>query len=132
MTTEDRRGLGESLEKISDIVHQKSRLSILAALNASGTSDFKSLKQITALTDGNLSRHLEVLENAGLVTIAKGFVGKRPKTSVTITDEGLRAFEYEVAIMSTLVKDVRETNRKATLKTPSPAVPADKPLNASG
>jgi len=132
MTIEDSRGSGESLERISDIVHQKNRLSILAALNASGTSDFKSLKQTTALTDGNLSRHLEVLENAGLVTISKAFVGKRPKTSVTITDQGLRAFLDEVAIMQRLVEDVREATRKATRKTRSKAVLADKPLNPYG
>ena len=132
MTIENSRGSGESLERISDIVHQKNRLSILAALNASGTSDFKSLKQITALTDGNLSRHLEVLENAGLVTISKAFVGRRPKTSVTITDQGLRAFLDEVAIMQRLVEDVREANRKATLKTRSQTILPDKPLNASG
>ena len=130
MTMEGSRGAGESLEKISDIVHQKSRLSILAALNASGTSDFKSLKQVTALTDGNLSRHLEVLQNAGLVTIGKGFVGKRPKTSITITDEGLRAFEDEVAIMEKLLEDVREANRKArSLKTPNQVILPDQPLN---
>ncbi len=132
MTIENSRGSGESLERISDIVHQKNRLSILAALNASGTSDFKSLKQITALTDGNLSRHLEVLENAGLVTISKAFVGRRPKTSVTITDQGLRAFLDEVAIMQRLVEDVREATRKTTRKTRSQAVLPDKPLNASG
>ena len=132
MTIEDSRGSGESLERISDIVHQKNRLSILAALNASGTADFKSLKQTTALTDGNLSRHLEVLENASLVTISKAFVGRRPKTSVTITDQGLRAFLDEVAIMQRLVEDVREANRKATLKTRSQTILPDKPLNASG
>ncbi len=132
MTIENSRGSGESLERISDIVHQKNRLSILAALNASGTSDFKSLKQITALTDGNLSRHLEVLENAGLVTISKAFVGRRPKTSVTITDQGLRAFLDEVAIMQRLVEDVREATRQTTRKTRSQAVLPDKPLNASG
>ncbi|MDA8081058.1 MAG: transcriptional regulator [Actinomycetota bacterium] len=125
MTTEKQKETAEPLERISDIVHQKSRLTILAALNESGASDFKSLKQITALTDGNLSRHLEVLEKAGLVTISKGFVGKRPRTSVTLTHRGLRAFEDEVAIMKEFLKDVQEAQQKrTTLGNPEPGYSA--------
>ena len=125
MTTEKQKETVEPLERISDIVHQKSRLTILAALNESGTSDFKSLKQITALTDGNLSRHLEVLEKAGLVAISKAFVGKRPRTSVTLTHRGLRAFEDEVAIMQEFLKDVQAAQQKhATLGNPEPGYSA--------
>ncbi len=125
MTTDNPRGPGEPLERISDIVHQKSRLTILAALNELGTSDFKSLKQITALTDGNLSRHLEVLEKAGLVVISKGFVGKRPRTQVILTDEGLRAFEDEVAIMKEFLKDVQAAQQShETSPNPEPGYSA--------
>lgn len=112
MTTENARNPGGSLERISDIVHQKSRLAILATLNESGTFGFNSLKEVTKLTDGNLSRHLEVLEKAGLVTITKTFVGKRPRTTITLTDEGLRSLKDEVAIMQEFLEGVQAAQNK--------------------
>ena len=112
MTIENVRNPSGPLERISDIVHQKSRLAILAALNESGTFGFKSLKQVTKLTDGNLSRHLEVLEKAGLVTITKTFVGKRPRTSIVLTNEGLRSLEDEVAIMQEFLEGVQAAQHK--------------------
>ena len=112
MTIENAKNPSEPLERISDIVHQKSRLAILATLNESGTYGFNSLKQVTKLTDGNLSRHLEVLEKAGLVTITKTFVGKRPRTTLTLTDEGLRSLENEVAIMQEFLEGVQAAQHK--------------------
>jgi len=112
MTTENARNPSGPLERISDIVHQKSRLAILATLNESGTFGFNSLKEVTKLTDGNLSRHLEVLEKAGLVTITKTFVGKRPRTSITLTNEGLRSLKDEVAIMQEFLEGVQAAQNK--------------------
>jgi DNA-binding HxlR family transcriptional regulator len=125
MTTQNARNSSEPLERISDIVHQKSRLAILATLNESGTFGFNSLKQVTKLTDGNLSRHLEVLEKAGLVTITKTFVGKRPRTTITLTDEGLRSLKDEVAIMQEFLESVQAAQHKhATSQNPQPGYSA--------
>ena len=69
-----------SLEKL---FHEPNRLAIVSALCGADNDglSFKSLKEDCSLTDGNLSRHLKTLEEAGAVRIEKSFVGSRPRTS---------------------------------------------------
>ncbi len=99
----------------SEVVHQRSRLAILTVLYEIPEADFGELRRITGLSDGNLSRHLTVLEEAALVDIRKGFVGRRPRTWVRLTDAGIAAYEHEVHILRTLVASadaVREASRR--------------------
>ena len=79
-----------------DVVHQRNRLAILSVARESSRVEFSFLKENLGLTQGNLSRHLQVLEEAGYLTIEKGYVGKRPRTWVKITRRGRRAFDDEV------------------------------------
>ena len=94
---------GASLSDASEVVHQRSRLAVLTVLYEAGEADFGQLRRITGLSDGNLSRHLTVLEEAGLVDIRKGFVGRRPRTWVNMTVSGRSAYEHEVQILRGLV-----------------------------
>ncbi len=73
--------------------HEKARLGIVSSLvgHAEGLS-FSDLKSLCDLTDGNLSRHLQILEEAGHVLIEKSFEGKRPCTHCRLTDEGRARF----------------------------------------
>jgi DNA-binding transcriptional ArsR family regulator len=73
---------------LDDTGHQRVRLRILAVLAEADSADFSYLKERLDLTDGNLSRHLQVLEQAGFVVIEKGFEGRRPRTWVNATREG--------------------------------------------
>ena len=85
-----------------EIIHQSTRLKIMATLNAlRGNSgiDFTELKQLSKATDGNLGSHLATLEKAGYVSLEKDFVGKKPRTRVSITREGRRAFEQHVSYL---------------------------------
>jgi DNA-binding transcriptional ArsR family regulator len=78
-----------------EIIHQSLRLRIMAALHAERGAEgleFNRLKALVGATDGNLGSHLSTLEGAGYVTIAKDFVGKKPRTRAAITREGERAF----------------------------------------
>jgi DNA-binding MarR family transcriptional regulator len=86
-----------------ELVHQPNRLAILVVLGEAGRADFSYLKRLLALTDGNLGRHLAVLEEAGLVELHKGFEGKRSRTWATITREGKSRLEKELAAMRALV-----------------------------
>ena len=70
------------------LIHEPSRLAILTVLSSARDADFVFLQRTTKLTNGNLSSHLTKLEEAGLVTIAKTFVGKKPHTSVALTRDG--------------------------------------------
>lgn len=101
-----------SLAKATDLVHQRSRLAIMAVLYELGESEFGLVRRITKLTDGNLSRHVQILEEAGLVSVRKGYVGKRPKTWIELSDDGYGAFEHELHILRTVV-DAGEARKSA-------------------
>ncbi|MHB1547995.1 MAG: winged helix-turn-helix domain-containing protein [Acidimicrobiales bacterium] len=100
-----------ALQSLSDVVHQRSRLSVLATLYEVGRCDFAFLSQVTGLTDGNLSRHLQILEEGGLVKIDKVFVGKRPRTLLELAPQGVRAFEHELSVLRDLVEAARPARR---------------------
>jgi DNA-binding MarR family transcriptional regulator len=75
------------------LIHEPSRLAIMAVLFASQGADFKYLLNSTGLTKGNLSAHLRKLEQAGYLKIEKGFKGNYPHTSAVLTRDGRIAFE---------------------------------------
>jgi DNA-binding MarR family transcriptional regulator len=88
---------------LNDVVHQKHRLGILTIAAESKRVEFGYLKDTLRLTGGNLSRHLTVLVDAGLLDMEKGYDGRRPKTWVSITRAGRQALADEVAALRALV-----------------------------
>ena len=92
--------------RIDDVVHQRVRLGILALLEPAEDVDFQLLRDSLELTDGNLSRHLQVLEDAGYLRIDKTFEGKRPRTRISITREGRQALDAEVKALRELVAGI--------------------------
>ena len=88
------------------VIHEKARLGILTSLvtHPDGLL-FGDLKDLCALTDGNLSRHLQHLQEAGLVEIWKGFQGKRPQTLVRITAGGRSRFVEYLSVLEGVVGD---------------------------
>lgn len=92
--------------RLDDTVHQRVRLGILAVLSEASRADFGYLRDSLALTDGNLSRHIAVLEEAGLVKVKKGFEGKRPRTWVQSTRRGRAALEAEMTALRELIARV--------------------------
>jgi DNA-binding MarR family transcriptional regulator len=88
---------------LDDTVHQRHRLGILT-ITAEARADFGYLRDALGLTPGNLSRHLTVLEEAGLIGVEKGFQGRRPRTWVRITGTGRAALAAEVAALAELVR----------------------------
>ena len=93
-------------------LHEKARLGILTSLVAHPDGlRFGELRALCALTDGNLSRHLDVLREARLIEMWKGFERRRPQTLVRLTPEGRRRF---TAYLEELERVVREALPKAT------------------
>ncbi len=84
--------------------HEPSRLAIVSALcNAPDGLTFSDLKRECDLTDGNLSRHLRMLEEAEIVEIRKEFVGAKPRTTVFLSDSGRQDFiDYLMALEEVL------------------------------
>ncbi|MFD1936907.1 MULTISPECIES: winged helix-turn-helix domain-containing protein [Nonomuraea] len=85
--------------ELDEIIHAPVRLSIMAALAAADRADFRFLKETIEVSDSLLSKHMLILEEAGYVKVSKGFVGKRPRTSLSLTDEGRAAFATYTAVL---------------------------------
>ena len=79
------------------------RPGILAVLTEASRADFSYLRDALELTDGNLSRHLAVFEDAGLVKVKKVFEGKRPRTWVQATRRGRAALDAEMTALRELI-----------------------------
>lgn len=100
------------------ILHEKARLGIMTSLVTRPEGlRFAELKRLCALTDGNLSRHLDVLKDAGLVEIWKGYDNRRPQTLCRLSPEGRTRF---VDYLGELEKVIRDAMPKA-VKGPSSA-----------
>ncbi len=88
---------------LDDVVHQRVRLGILAITHEARRVEFGFLRTTLELTAGNLSQHLTVLENAGLIAIEKGYEGRRARTWIQLTKAGRRALNDEIAALKTLI-----------------------------
>src|SRR5499427_8997615 len=88
------------------VIHEKARLGVLTSLvgHPKGLV-FGDLKELCGLTDGNLSRHLQVLEDAGLIEIEKGYDHNRPQTICRITAEGRRRYLDYLGVLEQVVRD---------------------------
>ena len=93
-------------EGLDRVIHERARLSVLTSLitNPKGLT-FVDLKQLCSLTDGNLSRHLSVLEKAKIVEILKGHDRNRPQTLCRITPSGRKRYLEYLETLEQVVKD---------------------------
>jgi DNA-binding MarR family transcriptional regulator len=102
------------------VIHERARLSVLTSLivHPKGLR-FGVLKQLCGLTDGNLSRHVRVLQAAKLIEITKGFDGNRPQTFCRITAEGRRRYVEYLAVLEQVVRDAAaRASKVATRRRP--------------
>jgi DNA-binding transcriptional ArsR family regulator len=109
-------------EGLERVLHEKARLGIMTSLvtRPEGVL-FTELKRLCALTDGNLSRHLDVLREAGLVEVWKGFENRRPQTLCRLSAEGRQRF---VAYLEELEQVIRDAMPKAAKRSaPVPSLP---------
>jgi len=116
----------DALEKI---FHEPNRLAIMSALCAAdGGVPFTDLKATCQLTDGNLNRHLKVLEEEGAIRMDKAFVQSRPRTTIHLTKTGFKRFNEYLGALTEVLEQARQAagadSRKARLPVfgkPAPA-----------
>lgn len=96
----------ESILSLDKIIHEPARLAILTALMEIESSDFKFLLNVTGLTKGNISSHLEKLSQAGLITIEKKFIKKMPNTLISLTSEGKESIKHYWETIKNLGKTI--------------------------
>src|SRR5579883_224152 len=94
----------EAVEALDNAIHQKARLGIMSTLLPLGEADFKLLKEALALSDGNLSTHLALLEERGYLTARKEFVRKKPRTTYAPTEAGRSAFHAYLLALERIVR----------------------------
>jgi len=88
------------------VIHERARLSVLTSLISHGKGlPFGELKQLCALTDGNLNRHLMVLEEAKLIAISKGVEHNRPQTMCRITPLGRKRYMEYLLVLEQVLFD---------------------------
>jgi len=101
-------------EGLDRIMHEKARLGILTSLSTHPEGLlFNQLKDFCSLSDGNLSRHIQALEEAGLVEVWKGFHRKRPQTLCRITPAGLERFQTYLHELEKVIRDAADASKKA-------------------
>jgi DNA-binding transcriptional ArsR family regulator len=98
---------GFAYDALDSVIHERARLSVLTSLvtHPKGLG-FADLKSVCALTDGNLSRHLQVLRTAKLIEIIKDVDGNRPHTFCRITANGRKRYLEYLAVLEQVIRDV--------------------------
>jgi len=102
---------GHPANGLDELVHQRVRLGILTIAHEARRVEFGYLRTSLELTAGNLSQHLSVLENAGLITTEKGYAGKRPRTWISLTKAGHAALADEIAQLKRLISQIERARR---------------------
>ncbi|HEY3707093.1 MAG TPA: transcriptional regulator [Terracidiphilus sp.] len=104
-------------EGLDRTIHERARLSVLTSLitNPKGLT-FNDLKELCALTDGNLSRHLRVLESSNLVEIVKGVDKNRSLTVCRITANGRKRYLEYLETLEQVVRDAAQVAEKEQQK----------------
>jgi DNA-binding MarR family transcriptional regulator len=100
-------------EGLDRVIHERARLSVLTSLitNPKGLT-FNDLKQLCSLTDGNLSRHLSVLEKSSMVEILKGHDHNRPQTICRITSSGRKRYLEYLSTLEQVVQDAAKVAKE--------------------
>ena len=92
--------------EIDKLIHEPARLKIIAQLYVVENADFLFLMRQTGLSQGNVSGHLSKLEDAAYVKIAKGYIGKKPQTIISLTKKGREMFKIYIKNMREIFDDL--------------------------
>ena len=122
-TPDPRKKAGRfSYEGLDRVLHEKARLGILSSLAVhEGGLLFNDLKELCALTDGNLNRHLAVLSDAGLVEIWKGQKGPRSQTLYRLTPGGRKRFADYISVLESVIADAQSRTKAPSSTHDAPA-----------
>ena len=96
----------QHIPEIDKLIHEPSRLAIMAQLYVVQSADFLFLRPQTGLTTGNLSAHIRKLEKAGYVEVKKEFVNKKPHTILQLTEEGRAVFKEYIENLKKIIDEL--------------------------
>lgn len=100
------------ISSLDDIVHQRTRLALLSVLVEADGAETTYLKKSLNLTDGNLGRHLGVLQEAGMIVVTKTSSSARARSWVAVTDHGRESYYHEIRVLTQLVGAAQSSARR--------------------
>jgi DNA-binding MarR family transcriptional regulator len=111
-------------EGLERVIHERSRLSILSSLAAHPKGLlFNDLKELCSLTDGNLSRQIQLLQESGFVEVWKGYNNNRPQTLCRLTPSGQERFLEYIAVLEEVVQNASRTAKASEARADDDSLP---------
>jgi DNA-binding MarR family transcriptional regulator len=98
--------LNNPIHNLNKIFDSRIRLGIMSALMVNQQVSFNELKEILAITDGNLASHLKSLEENGYVRVQKGFIGRKTNTTYAATKTGEKAFREHLDALEKMIRSM--------------------------
>ena len=92
---------------LNKVFDNRIRLGVMSILMVNNEISFNDLKQMLEVTDGNLATHLVSLEENGYIKVHKGFIGRKTKTTYSVTKSGQKAFTDHIAALENMIKGVK-------------------------
>ncbi|MDN5762671.1 MAG: transcriptional regulator [Microlunatus sp.] len=89
---------------LDELIQAPVRFSIMATLSGVGEAEFSFVRDTVQVSDSNLSKQVTILENAGYVRVRKGYVGKRPRTWLSLTPVGRETFSSQLATLQEIAQ----------------------------
>ena len=94
------------IQNLNKVFDSRVRLGIMSALVVNDEVNFNELKELIAVTDGNLASHLKTLEENGFIKVQKGFVGRKTNTTYSVTKAGERAFRLHLDALEQMIRSM--------------------------
>ncbi|PXV68810.1 winged helix DNA-binding protein [Dysgonomonas alginatilytica] len=88
---------------LNKIFDSRIRLGIMSVLVVNDSLDFNTIKELLDVTDGNLASHLKALEKEEVIVVKKQFIGRKPNTSYSVTDQGRKLFQEHIDALEKLI-----------------------------
>lgn len=104
--------------RLDPLIHQPVRFSIMATLAAAKEAEFAFVRDTVEISDSVLSRQAGTLEQAGYVRVRKGYVGKRPRTWLSLTTLGRKALDGHLAALADLIGEPNGADVPSALAEP--------------
>ena len=93
---------------LDEVIHAPIRFSIVATLSALDRAEFSFVRDTVEISDSALSKQVTVLEAAGYVKVKKGYVGKRPRTWLSLTSAGQRAYVSHIQALNEIANAAQQ------------------------
>lgn len=97
----------EPFLQLDRVIHEKGRLPIVSLLAATAELSFTEIRDTLKMTDGNLSVHLRILQEAGYVAVTKSYQNRRPLTTCALTAAGRESFRHYVDLLEAIVRQAK-------------------------